>query len=234
MPTEAELIRPATCPLGARPRAGFSAGCNRVVLITIEHWAAVPSGTGKPSLYHSPTTDRAVVLNPAIQSFVKSSKTLLSSEAGETAARRVAFLQCGELPRALKHLMADHDDKQPRARLSQKEKLEKRLSQNAITAERADKIKSAYAIIVAPQFRHRYIAISVLATPALENLNISSNHFSSPFVQADGKDETFFVPRQRQNKQPLLQPPVSVSDDRRPLRSNSTLKLPPSARATNT
>jgi hypothetical protein len=43
--------------------------------------------------------------------------------------------------------MVDHDDKQPRARLSQKEKLEKRLSQNAITAERADKIKSAYAII---------------------------------------------------------------------------------------
>jgi hypothetical protein len=42
--------------------------------------------------------------------------------------------------------MPDHDEKQPRARLSEKEKLEKRLSQNAITAERADKIKSAYAL----------------------------------------------------------------------------------------
>ncbi len=49
---------------------------------------------------HQPT-DRADSHKLAIQSFVKSSKTL-SSEAGETAARRVAFLQCRELPRAVK------------------------------------------------------------------------------------------------------------------------------------
>jgi hypothetical protein len=40
--------------------------------------------------------------------------------------------------------MADHEDQQARTRLSEKEKLEKRVARNTITVESADKIKSAY------------------------------------------------------------------------------------------
>jgi hypothetical protein len=40
--------------------------------------------------------------------------------------------------------MADHEDQQARTRLSDKEKLEKRVARNSITVESADKIKSAY------------------------------------------------------------------------------------------
>ncbi len=69
-------------------------------------------------------------------------------------------------------------------RLSEKEKLEKRLFQNEITVERADKIKSAFVLL------HNFRGVSterLSIKPRLcvfASISLKSHHISNPFLRA--------------------------------------------------